>query len=254
MRVTFSVIALLAAASVVSLPLLAQTPPDYDRPVSWKTLVPNLGHDEKDIWLSLAKLNKRKYMWPTPAVIGSAAALVALDSKDSRPFRTTTAFSGFNNVFNSSATAWGTAAVPLALYTTGWMIKDQHMKNTALLAGEAVANAEILTTVLKDVTNRTRPSALQPGQNFSDTFFDGKGSALSNRGGFPSGHTIAAFSVATVIARRYGRTHRWVPWVSYGLAGLVGFSRISSSDHFVSDVFVGGVLGYSISRFAVLHE
>jgi membrane-associated phospholipid phosphatase len=246
MRVIFAAIALLAAAS-------AQSPPDYDRPVSWKTLVPNLGHDQKDIWLSPAKLNKRKYVWPTLAVIGSAAALVALDPKDSPPFRTSTAFNGFNNAFNSSATAWGTAAVPLALYTTGWVIKDKRMKNTALLAGEAVANAEILTTILKDVTNRTRPSALQPGQNFSDTFFDGKGSVLSNRGGFPSGHTIAAFSVATIIARRYGR-HKWVPWVSYGLAGVVGFSRISSSDHFVSDVFVGGVLGYSISRFAVLHE
>jgi membrane-associated phospholipid phosphatase len=254
MRVTFAAIALMAAVCAGSVPLLAQAAPDYDRPVSWKTLVPNLGHDQKDIWLSPAKLSKRKYVWPTLAVIGTAAALVALDPIDGPPVRNSTAFAGFNNAFNSSATAWGTAAVPLALYTTGWIIRDKRMKNTALLAGEAVGDAEILTTVLKDVTNRTRPNALQPGQNYSDTFFNGKGSVLSNHGGFPSGHTIAALSVATVIARRYGRTHKWVPWVSYGLAGAVGFSRISSSQHFISDVFVGGALGYSISRFAVLHE
>jgi membrane-associated phospholipid phosphatase len=42
--------------------------------------------------------------------------------------------------------------------------------------------------------------------------------------------------------------------VSYGLAAAVGLSRITGSEHFVSDVFVGGVLGYSIGRFAVLRQ
>ena len=61
------------------------------------------------------------------------------------------------------------------------------------------------------------------------------------------------FSVATIVARRYGK-HKWVPYVSYGVAALVGFSRITLSAHFVSDVFVGGALGYSVSRFAVLRQ
>ena len=69
----------------------------------------------------------------------------------------------------------------------------------------------------------------------------------------PSGHTIAAFSIATVVARRY-RKHRWVPFVAYGLAGVVGFSRMTLSAHFASDVFMGASLGYSISRFAVLRQ
>ena len=55
-------------------------------------------------------------------------------------------------------------------------------------------------------------------------------------GGFPSGHTIAAFSIATVFAERYHR-HRWVPWTAYGLAGLIGFSRVTLQAHFPSDVF-----------------
>jgi membrane-associated phospholipid phosphatase len=70
----------------------------------------------------------------------------------------------------------------------------------------------------------------------------------------PSGHAIAAFSVATVMARRYGKQHKWLPFVAYGLAGVVGFSRMSLSAHYLSDVFVGGALGYGISRFAVLRE
>jgi membrane-associated phospholipid phosphatase len=77
---------------------------------------------------------------------------------------------------------------------------------------------------------------------------------LGGYGSFLSGHTIAAFSVATIMARRYGRKHRWVPIVAYGAAGLVGFSRLTLSAHFTSDVFMGGALGYAISRFTVLRE
>jgi hypothetical protein len=44
-------------------------------------------------------------------------------------------------------------------------------------------------------------------------------------GSFPSGHTIAGFSVATVVSRRYGKKHRWVPDAAYGMAALVGASR-----------------------------
>ena len=127
------------------------------------------------------------------------------------------------------------------------------MRHTALLAGEAVVDAEVLTTVLKDATKRVRPAAIRPTGNYYDSWFESSGSLLRGNGSFPSGHTIAAFSVATVVARRYGN-HRWVPYAAYGMAGLVGFSRLSLSAHFVSDVFMGGALGYSISRFAVLRQ
>jgi membrane-associated phospholipid phosphatase len=69
----------------------------------------------------------------------------------------------------------------------------------------------------------------------------------------PSGHTIAALSVATIVARRYGN-HKWVPCASYGMAALVGLSRITFSAHFIGDVFVGAALGHSLSRFAVLRQ
>jgi len=130
--------------------------------------------------------------------------------------------------------------------------KDSKMQRTALLAGEAVGDVEILTTVLKDATKRLRPAGIPPHGNFSDSWFEG-GSFLRGNGSFPSGHTIVAFSVATVVARRYGN-HRWVPYAAYGMAALVGFSRLSLSAHFLSDVFMGGALGYSISRFTVLRQ
>ena len=90
------------------------------------------------------------------------------------------------------------------------------------------------------------------GGDFGDTWFQSKGNNwLRGHGSFPSGHTIAAFSVATVISRRYPK-QRWLPYVAYGLAGVVGFARVSLSSHFPSDVFAGAALGYTISRYAVL--
>src|SRR5205809_1086183 len=87
-------------------------------------------------------------------------------------------------------------------------------------------NNWIPTTVVKDTSKRVRPADLPPRSSLSDTWFEGKGRFLRGAGSFPSGHTVAAFSLATVIARRYGG-HRWVPYVAYGLAGVVGFSRIT---------------------------
>jgi membrane-associated phospholipid phosphatase len=142
---------------------------------------------------------------------------------------------------------------PASLYVIGLVRKDSKMEQTALFAGEAVADAEILTTVLKDATKRVRPAAFPAQGNLYDSWFESSGSLLRGNGSFPSGHSIAAFSVATVVARRYGN-HRWVPYAAYGMAAVVGFSRLSLSAHFLSDVFMGGALGYSISRFTVLQQ
>lgn len=38
------------------------------------------------------------------------------------------------------------------------------------------------------------------------------------------------------------------------MAALMGFSRLSLSAHYTSDVFVGAALGYTISRFEVLRQ
>ena len=238
-----------------------QTPPAsspaassaFDRPVSWRKLLPNLADDQKQIWTFPARVVQGKNWIPAAAVLGATGALVALDPYTAPYFRRTTDFRGFNNAFSSNATTIGAIAAPTALYTVGFFRKDSKMQRTALLAGQAVADSEILATVLKDATARLRPSGVPIHENFSDTWLDAPGSRFSGHGGFPSGHTIVAFSIATVVARRYGN-HRWVPYAAYGAAALVGFSRITLSAHFLSDVFMGGALGYSVSRFAVLRQ
>lgn len=236
-----------------SAPPVQPPPAAYERPVSWTMLPRNLVSDQKRVWTFPAKLGRKRVWIPAAVVLGATAALVAADPHVASYFRNTTSFGGFNRVFNSQATMLGTIVAPSSLYAAGLIRRDSKMKGTALLAGEAVADAEILTTVLKDSIRRVRPAGVPADGNFSDTWFESGGSFFRGAGSFPSGHTIAAFSVATVIARRYGN-HRWVPFVAYGAAALVGFSRIPLGAHFTSDVLMGAALGYSISRFAVLRQ
>jgi len=131
--------------------------------------------------------------------------------------------------------------------------KDSYAKETALLAGEAVANAQILSLVMHTAGRRVRPRNLPIDSNYRDTWFRNKVSLVRGSGSFPSGHALTSFAVATVISRRYPQ-HRWIPYVAYGLAGILSFSRVTSSDHYGSDVFFGAAAGYSISRFSVLRR
>ncbi len=241
-----------SAGAPAAQPPGAQTPP-ATRDVSWKLLVPNLLHDQKTIWTFPAKLAQGRDWIPTAAVLGTAAALVAADPHEASYFRNTTAYKPLNNVLTSNSTIYATIAVPVGMYGAGLIFHDSKMQKTALFMGEAVGDAEILTTVLKDATKRARPSGIPQNGNYWDSWYDSRGSVLRSNGGFPSGHTIAAFSMATIIARRYGN-HRWVPYAAYGLAAVVGFSRMTLSAHFASDVFMGAALGYSIGRFVVLPQ
>lgn len=239
-------------------PPAASATTGYERPVSFAKLVPNLFSDQGKIWSFPAKLNRRKFILPTLAVAGATVALIAVDSHEAPWFAKTKSFSGFNKAFSSSNTEYATLAAPVMFYAAGAVLKGKDRRAgaraTALLAGEAVGDYEVIATVMKDAFRRTRPIAVPgAGGNYSDTWFNSPGSFLRGNGSFPSGHTGAAFAVATVVSRRYGN-HKWVPWAAYGLASAVGFSRMSLQAHFLSDVFAGGVLGYSIGRFAVLRQ
>jgi membrane-associated phospholipid phosphatase len=221
-----------------------------DRSVSVRKLPGNILQDEKEIFLFPKELAKGKHWWPTVGVLGGTLALVASDPYTAPPFRTTGRLNGFNRDFSSANTAAFIAAVPAAMYGVGWLRKDSYAKDTALLAGEAVADGFLLDIPFKGITGRRQPLTYIGNGPYSDSFFRGSHNPFHS-GGFFSEHAMAATSVATVIAERY-RKHRWVPFVAYGLAGAISFSRISRNEHFPSDVFFGAAMGFVISRYAVL--
>jgi membrane-associated phospholipid phosphatase len=217
----------------------------------WLRFGPNVLKDQKAIWTFPVSVAKGQHIKPTFAVMGITAGLVALDPFSGRYFQKTQAFNGFNRVFSGKNTAIGMFAAPIAFYGVSLIRKDAYDQKTFLLAGEAALSSAILTTVIKDVTRRLNPADVPLNGDFSDIWFKKSGEGWKGGiGSFPSGHTSAAFAVATVFAKRYPN-HRWVRWAAYGLAALIGFSRVPLESHFPSDVFFGAVLGYAIASHAV---
>jgi membrane-associated phospholipid phosphatase len=236
------------SAPNASAPTLDASSGSGDRDVSWLKMPMNILHDQKDIWLFPGQAVRGRHWVPTVVVVSVTAALLASDPYDTPYFNHTTAYAGFNRVASSNITGIGVLVVPAAFYAVGLGRRDSYLQKTALFAGEALADTEVIHIVGNSLTTRLRPHDVRLQQVDDDTFFRNH---IHIGSSFPSGHTIAAFSVATVFARRY-RNHRWAPWVAYGLAGTIGFSRLTLREHFPSDVFVGAALGYVVTRYEVL--
>lgn len=225
--------------------------PASERQVTWHSLPKDFLHDQKGIWLFPVQLAKGKHWLPAVTITGVTAGLIVADPHAMPYFHThQTNLDDINDVFDSSISAAEIIAVPAALMAAGYARHDNYQVSTALLAGEAYADSAVVDLAMKAITRRKRPIDVLGNGSFNDSFFDG-GKSPFKGSSFPSGHAAGAFSVATVVASRY-RNHKWVPILAYGMATAISFSRISSLAHFPSDIFVGGVLGYTITRYNVL--
>ena len=67
----------------------------------------------------------------------------------------------------------------------------------------------------------------------------------NERDSFPSGHTTAAFSVATMESAFHPK--QAALW--YAGATLIGISRLDLHEHHAQDVIVGALLGYGVARW-----
>jgi membrane-associated phospholipid phosphatase len=224
------------------------------RSVSLLQLIPNILRDQKRIWLFPKTLLEGKHWRPTLIfLLVMTGSLLLVDPHDPGYFRHTAVFHQFNIVVSGQNAADAMWVVTLSFLGLGIVRRDSYMWHTVLYAIEAVAGSELLTQILKGVDRRLRPQDVHSYHHFLNSWFQDRGAWYSGPGSFPSGHMIAAISLATIFALRYSE-RRWVPWTAYSLAVVVGFSRITLLSHFPSDVFAGGVFGYAISRYVVLSE
>jgi membrane-associated phospholipid phosphatase len=146
--------------------------------------------------------------------------------------------------------------------TASALLGNEKGVQTTLLATQAMITSGVWVHLLKVATSRERPmGAYMYSHDLSGEWyglfaeFDKK--RARNKSGFafdafPSGHTALAFSIATVFASRYNDT-RIVPILSYSLASMVGVTRLIEHEHWASDVFVGGLLGYICGKQVVDH-
>ena len=181
--------------------------------------------------------------WLTAGVVlGVTGGFIALDNdiqevvQDNRSSATDDLAGVFEPFGN------GLYSVPaLALYYGyGYFSGNRKAERVALLSLESFAITGVFTQVLKVATGRPRPSSGK-----SSTAWEGPdfGGGLS----FPSGHTSTAFAIATVFAEEY-EDNAWVPPIAYSIAALTAFSRLNDDKHWASDVFLGGALGYFVSK------
>jgi len=123
----------------------------------------------------------------------------------------------------------GLGLVTLGLFIGGRRSTDQRFRDMSYDLGVAFVVNLGYTGVLKAVAGRERP--------------DG-----SDDASFPSGHTSNAFALASVASAHYGKS---VGIPAYGLASLVGLSRLRSNAHWLSDVVAGAALGHLVGLAVV---
>jgi membrane-associated phospholipid phosphatase len=188
---------------------------------------------QKQIWSSPFQTRLADAPWLIP-VAGVAAGLFVTDRQysasivpNSATIRRSRALS------NYGVAALGGAGAGLYLFS--FPTHNEHWRETGFLAGEAALNTMVTAEVLKYSLGRERP-------------YGGAGAGRFFQGGtsFPSEQAAVAWSIAGVIAHEYSGTFPRL--LAYGVAYGVSFSRVRAREHFPSDVFVGSLLGYFVSR------
>jgi len=135
----------------------------------------------------------------------------------------------------------------------GILAKSDKVKTTTLLATQSVITAVLAEAVIKTLAGRTRPNYYPETVEAEPKFLGplGKTGRAANgtrsNSSFPSGHTTAAFSAATVFAIEY-KNKPYIPIIAYSAATLVGLSRITENKHWATDVVAGAALGYLNGR------
>ncbi len=179
------------------------------------------------------------YVLPFTLVTG---ALIATDRHTAELLPNTPDQSKWSLRVSQIGAPYTLAGICVGTYFISKATHNKKAREASFLGAEAVVHTLLITEILKSATQRERPL---------DYFADGHGGTGFFRGGdsFPSGHSAGSFALATVMSLEYGANHKWVPFVSYGLATLVAASRFSGQKHWTSDIFVGGFMGGTIGRY-----
>lgn len=123
-------------------------------------------------------------------------------------------------------------------YLAGEIAGSRELKGTMIRAGVAVLLSTGLVSGLKYSIGRARPES--SGDHLRFRPFSGANS-------FPSGHTAAAFAVATAVADQ--TRDGWSDYVLYGAATVTALARVNDNRHWASDVIIGGLIGHLSGRW-----
>jgi membrane-associated phospholipid phosphatase len=204
----------------------------------WGDSKDQLGNDFGTMWQALrhtphAMIEPHNLAWELPV---GAATGVLIATGDTRVAREVSGSHTLNSRSDTVSTAMTDLMIGAAgaTYLAGCATGHEHALRSGISALSATGFAVVSDEVLKYAFSRERPYK----DNANGNFWAGGNS-------FPSGHTVAAWAVASALAHSYPH-NRWVKWTAYAAATGVGVLRITANQHFPSDVVVGGTLGYAI--------
>ena len=187
----------------------------------------HLANDQKEFWTRPARFEKKDLRWAVP-LAGISAGLVASDSWLSKQVP---ASQVQRSQHISNYGLYSLVAVDGAAFLLGQMTKNDHLRETGFLAGQAALNSAATSYAFKLAMQRPRPLE----DNGHGTFFNDGNS-------FPSEHSAIAWSIAGVVAHEYPGPLTQLG--AYGLATAVSLTRVTGKQHFPSDVVIGGALGW----------
>ena len=212
------------------------TPRPSATPTLERQFVKNILLDQKAIWTSPFHLHGSDARWLAPLGLGTAA-LIATDRRTGDAIGRSTKQLDVSRIVSYAGAGYGAGGVAVTFYLFGRGMNNRRARETGILGAEALIDSAIVVTALKEITQRRRPTSVKGRGDF----FDGGSS-------FPSGHSIEAWSMATVIANEY-HDRRLVQITAYGIASAVSVARFTGHNHYLSDVLVGSALGYGIGRY-----
>jgi hypothetical protein len=195
--------------------------------------VRNLAEDQKAIWTGFTHLRLSDADWLLPLGMATGGML-ATDTEASKHLSNSANRVRYSKDFSNYGLG-SLAAAGGGLYLWGRMTHDDHKREAGLLAAEAALNSLAVTYAVKRSFGRERP--------LQDSY---RGSFGQGGDSFPSEHASMAWSIASVVAHEYPGPLTTL--LSYGLASAVSASRISSKQHFPSDVLIGSAVGWFVGR------
>lgn len=219
-----------------TLPAATPTPQASPKPSLEKQFFKNILRDQQAIWTSPFRLRGKDIKWLAP--LGAATAgLIATDRRSSAFVSRNGSLPAVSRGFSQVGSFYATGGVAAGLYLIGRGTNNRRMRETGLLAAEALIDSGIVAQALKFTTQRPRPN--------ND---GGRGRFFTGGNSFPSGHATSVWSLATVIAYEY-QDRPLVRYGAFAAATAVSLSRYTGRNHFLSDVLIGGAIGYGIGRF-----
>lgn len=176
------------------------------------------------------------------AVLGTGLLLGFADAgiQDWAQKQRTAASGNISGFFSHAGDGAYLSAFMAGLYLAGEAGGYPGLRRTALLGFESYLISGALVLGLKTLVGRARPSAGEGSCSFHPF------SLKSSRQSFPSGHSISAWTVASVLADQ--TENAILDAAVYSLAACASLSRIHDNKHWASDVFLGSALGYFIGK------